>query len=303
MPLPVGHIRRNRNEGRLAMKFRIRKHFLIPSLLTISVILPALKVLAQEKNTTGSCIAPEYFGACDPYVPGIIITGGDKQPIQILSTWSMGPAEKAGVCPGDLVVAVNGISALDNTMDRMLRELVSESAPTPVLLKTKRGNQEMDFSVGRLRESALVAITRRKWMRTPEPQGDLVRVPLGETEDELAQIDRFEERVGLQHGFKRVAGMEVPIGTADDAAQQLVKLKSATPSRITARTALAAGHYTPGFFTIALKEPNQVFIARVVPASPANHAGLLPGDELLAVGWSPSGRPELCRTQETVFCS
>jgi hypothetical protein len=61
---------------------------------------------ARVLETGAPCDAPEYFGLCDPYVPGIITRLRDYQTIPVRDTWPGGPAEKAGVCPGDIVLAV-----------------------------------------------------------------------------------------------------------------------------------------------------------------------------------------------------
>lgn len=253
-------------------------------LVACSAVTLAIPLLSQDSSK--KCDAPEYFGMCDPFVPGTLINGGDNKPFNVISTWSMGPAEKAGICPGDHIIAVNKISAFQNTYEQLLKQMVSDS-PSPVLLEIKRGDHELEFNVPRVRESTLVELSHQKFMRTPEAQGHLLLVPLNETADELAQIDIFWDQIARRHGFKMVGGWPVPLGTAEDQFRRILKLKAETPSRVTVWTGLATGHYAPGFIAMGLKEPSQVLIARVVPGSPANYAGLLPGDELLAVDGHP----------------
>ena len=126
-----------------------RRPFLVAAVVLISC---ALEVHAKEARKGSHCDAPRYFGVCDPYVPGTIAAFPEKQPIVVVDTWHDGPAERAGVCPGDKIVAVNGVPAAENSMDRMLHEIVS-AKPSRVLLRIKRGDQTLDFQVRRVREN------------------------------------------------------------------------------------------------------------------------------------------------------
>jgi C-terminal processing protease CtpA/Prc len=121
---------------------------------------------AQQVSTSHQdCDAPSYFGICDPYVPGTIIASSpDMKTINVINTWPDGPAEKSGVCPGDQIIAVNGILVPGHTWEQMLKEIVSPS-PSPIDLKVTRGKQEMDFHFDRARESTLAQLSHKKFMR------------------------------------------------------------------------------------------------------------------------------------------
>lgn len=248
--------------------------------LEACAILSAQSEPASEKR----CEAPDYFGVCDPFVPGTIIAlQGDKKPIRVVSTWFDGPAEKAGVCPGDLIIAANGASAFDSTTEQMLK-VITSSSPTPLTLKIKRGSGEMGFEMPRVRESALAEFSKQKFMRPEVDKTHLKTVPLSETRAELEQLDDFEGRAAARNGFTWMEGAMVPSGTREAAFGKLQQLTSRTPQSPRLRgfvSACGGGNYTLGFTVIVLKDPAQIMVNFVYPGSPAHEMGLLPGDELL----------------------
>jgi hypothetical protein len=76
---------------------------------------------AQLATSVPGCPAPSYFGICNPYVPGVFICADDNGAISVISTWHDGPAEKAGMCPGDKIVAVDQAVAGGSSWDRLER--------------------------------------------------------------------------------------------------------------------------------------------------------------------------------------
>src|SRR5437764_3309481 len=79
-------------------------------------------VSAQRSGrATGECEAPEYFGVCEPFVPGIILFGGEDGSYRVSQAWPGGPADRTGVCPGDEVVAIGGISTSNRSFPDVLR--------------------------------------------------------------------------------------------------------------------------------------------------------------------------------------
>ncbi len=245
---------------------------------------------AQKPSAPGQeCDAPSYFGICDPYVPGTIIGATtDMKAIIVLGTWHDGPAEKAGVCPGDQIVAVNGIPVPGHTFLQMLKEFVSPS-PSPITLKVKRGDQEMELNFQRVRESTLAQLSRQNFvrMRVPLDGIQVVPTPLDETREEVEELDRFYVRIDRRIGFKLVGNIEVPEGTPDEQVEKLNKVSfgGSESERFVGRTQLALGEnsFSPGFEAVLLKDPPEVLVKQVFPTSPAHRAGLFPGDDLLEV--------------------
>jgi S1-C subfamily serine protease len=94
--------------GPLARSFGVI--IVIVSGLIAAWVIPRSLLGASKPQGAATCDAPEYFGVCDPYVPGTIIEPSDKKPILVATTWPGGPADKAGICAGDKIVAVNGVS-------------------------------------------------------------------------------------------------------------------------------------------------------------------------------------------------
>jgi predicted metalloprotease with PDZ domain len=243
----------------------------------------ALDVHAQQARSDSHCDAPAYLGICDPYVPGTKISFEPKELIRVVDTWHRGPAERAGVCPGDTIVAVNGVLASANTSDRMLHEIVS-ATPSPVLLTVKRGEQTMGFRVRRVRESTLAKLSHQKFIRDANFLFSQILVPRGEKRAEHAQYIEFLKQLEEREGFERIEGLAVPVATPPE---QVTKLKEfllpgGQENHRLVRS-LAGGPYSLGFSVLMLKEPSEVLIEAVTANSSAHRAGLLPGDRVLRV--------------------
>ena len=258
-----------------------RHLFLIAATILMSC---AFNGLAKEARKDSHCDAPEYFGMCDPYVPGTIAGFPEKQPISVFDTWHGGPAERAGVCPGDKVVGVNGVLAAENTMDRMLHEIVS-SKPSVVVLTVKRGDQNLEFHVRRVRESTLAKLSHQKFLSDPGIGRAAELVPRSEKRAEFARYIDFLKKLEEREGLTRIEGLDVPVGTPPEQVKRLQQFSFGGPDH--AREAdwvgWTAAKYTFGFTTLVLKDPSEALIDRVLPQSPALRAGLLPGDRVLAV--------------------
>ena len=242
---------------------------------------------AQMVTSVPGCPAPTYFGICDPYVPGVFINADEKGAISVLSTWHDGPAEKAGVCPGDKIVAVNGTVATGLNWDGLVRELISDSS-TPVVLRVQRGPREFDLHVPRIRETTLAALSGEKFVSAISSSISmpsdyyLHTVPEGLTPDSLSALINFRSLL-LQHaGFKQIDGMESPAATPEE---QLRRLRDATqkPGRIVGVVGLGSGPYSAGFTITVVRQPSEALVGSIVPGSAAHRAGLWVGDELLAV--------------------
>ncbi len=252
--------------------------------LTLAIVLmvgASSQILADEEEKVLKCEEGiEVAGICDPFVPGTIIQFLESKPISVISTWHNGPAENAGVCPGDQILAVNGISASQNTSTRMLREIASDS-PSSIHLRLRRGNAEFDFEVPRVRESTLAKLSKRKFLWASGVEGGTRLVPLDETHEELGELEKFQARIDRVYGFKTVEGLSVPVGTPEGQLEKLSRLHLS--GRIRGGTGIADSpdSYTAGFSVLLLKDPEEVWVNWVLPGSPAHRAGLFPGDKLV----------------------
>jgi C-terminal processing protease CtpA/Prc len=258
-----------------------RRLFLIAGAVLISC---TLDVHGHQARRDSHCDAPVYFGICDPYVPGTRISFEQKQPIRVVDTWHDGPAERSGICPGDKIVAVNGVLASENTSDRMLHEIVS-TTPSPVLLTVKRGEQTMEFRVRRVRESTLAKLSHQRYMVDENFRFSEALVPLGEKRAEHARYVEFLKQLEERQGFTRIDDLAVPVGTPP---LQVARLKDflfggQEHFRRAGSVGPTAGKYSCGFTALVLKEPGEVLIEAVLPNSPAHRAGLLPGDRVLGI--------------------
>lgn len=256
-------------------------------MLFIAVVLScsAARIKQDQTKKKSICDAPEYFGICDTFVPGTFIGGRDRQPMNVSNTWPGGPADRAGICAGDQILSVNDLHASENTWSRMLREFVSDT-PNSVLLRVLRGNEELEFMVPRVRESTLAYLSNQKFVRRQ-------LVPLAQTNEGMDEFERFRDRVMAAVGYKR-AGMEwVPLKTPDAQVQRFVELlesinnseriSSAGFSSDTTRIFEKREGCSTGFSAIVLKAPDEVWVRTVLAGSPADKAGLLSGDQLIAI--------------------
>ncbi len=292
MALPAGMVQfrvaaNSRKEFMISMTKRWPAAF--ASLLLVCTAYGAQQVSTSRQD----CEAPLYFGICDPYVPGTVIgRSPDMKAINVIATWPDGPAEKAGICPADQIIAVNGIPVPGHTWEQMLKEIVSPS-PSPIVLKVMRGKQEMDFRFDRARESTLAQLSHQKFMRRRVLfdgfQSTLV--PADETREEVEDLARFYDGVNRRVGFKFVDGTDVPEGTPEEQFRKLQATRFGGPEHERwvgwTRLALGENSYTLGFNAVLLKNPEEVLVNLVVPNSPAQRAGLFPGDQILDAGGHP----------------
>lgn len=244
----------------------------------------------RRDETRPNCEAPEYFGICDPFVPGINLSSDEESGFRVGSAWPNGPADSAGVCPGDEVVAVADVPTASRDLAEVLKGLVSEE-PSPVDLKIKRGDRTLDFHLPRVRESTLAALSKQKWVFVPFfPSGRrLVTVPLDESQAEIEAFREVELHAGQSCGFKLAGDVWVPQGTPDEQLRLLAETRAAGtwPQRFVSAVILIGPAYGAGFSALLLRKPEQVLVDKVLPRSPAYRAGLLTGDELVEVDGHP----------------
>jgi len=255
---------------------------------TVMLITGLVGFFSEKGNETHPpcpCEAPEFLGICDPFVPGIIVAM-DERAIRVASTWPAGPADQAGVCPGDEIVAANGAVASERTFGELLRVVVSEK-PAVIDLSVRRATQNLNFHVHLVRESTLAALSKQKWAILPFfPLGRrLVTVPLDESREEMEAFRELELRVGEHYGFKLGGDVWVPRGTPDDQIRRLAEVRSGGPEsqRFVSKLFLIGHPYGAGFSVLLLRGPQEILVDTIVPGSPSYRAGLVPGDQLLEV--------------------
>ena len=218
---------------------------------------------AQVVTSVPGCPAPTYFGICNPYVPGVFIKADERGVVSVISTWHDGPAEKAGICPGDKIVAVNGTGATGSNWDRLVRELISDSS-TPVALRVQRERHEFELRVPRIRETTLAALSGEKFVSSISSSISIPSdyylhvVPEGVTPESLRALINFRSLL-LQHtGFKQIDGM------------------------VPRKPQLASDHFT-GIAAMYDEELREAIVDEVSYPSPAFSAGVYPGDLIISV--------------------
>ncbi len=229
-----------------------------------------------------TCQSIEDSGICDPYVPGTIIFNPGDKPIVVLQTWPHGPAEKAGVCSGDQILAVNGISTTDQPKTRIIKEIVSAS-PSSVRLEVRRGAKITELDVPRARESTLAMLSEQKFARVGGLIGffgPVVEVPLSERPVEIQAFQKFLDRTFARDGFKRLDGLYVPAATKRGQFDQVEEARQSDRVTVVGFSP-NPNSYSAGFLALLLK--NQLLVEQVMPDSPAYHSGVLPGDQIVAI--------------------
>ena len=252
--------------------------------LVLMAALSMRAVAAPKGKAAGTCVAPSFFGICDPYVPGTIGNPISKKGFIVYTTWPEGPAEKAGICAGDLIVGFNGISASTLDSDQILRQMVS-SSPGPVTLTVQRGKEKKQVRLDRAKETTLISLSKQKYTTFKGFNSGLVMVPKDESQNEIKTLEAYEKRLAGHYGYKVVEGFEpVPKQTPRSAIRELRELWSGKGPRTPAMNVGIGGFkYSIGAYLMALKDPEQALISIVVPNSPAYRAGLLPGDQVLEI--------------------
>jgi hypothetical protein len=267
------------------MQIRSEVYRATKALLSVAFKCAALGLLvgyatAQLATMVSGCPAPSYFGICDPYVPGVFIRPGDKGTVSVVSTWHDGPAERAGICPGDKIVAVDEAVAGDSGWDRLVRKLVSDS-PTPVVLRVRRGAQEFELRVPRIRETAVSALSGEKFLAAisstiPKlPHYYPIVAAEGVTPNNLAALIDFRKRMLRSAGSKPRPAIDKP------APEQ--------PER--------EDDYLIGIAAIYDEQRHEAMVAGVLFPSPAFNARVYPGD--LIVGIQGTSVAKLSRIQLT----
>lgn len=244
----------------------------------------SLPAVAAPKGKKAACDAPSYFGACNPYVPGVIGDPISKKGFAVFSTWPGGPAEKAGICPGDIIVGFNGISAATLNRDQIMRQLVSAS-PGPLTLTVQRRNEKRHFKLDRAKETTLIRLSKQKYTEFNGFNSGLVRVPLEESNKEVRALENFERQLADHYGYRIVKGLgPVPKATSETAISKIQKsLPQKGQLKPFVNVPLGGFRYQSGAGLMELQNTKQFVIARVSPNSPAYLAGLLPGDQVLEI--------------------
>ncbi len=127
----------------------------------------------------------------DPYSTGITLLSGKGCPVFIDGVSSGSPAERAGIHPGDLLVAVGGVHVSEpGGAARRLRS----SAPTPVALTLSRGGKAFEVVSAFEKESSILAKSGMKAL-----SGAIV--PLDTTQAEVDRMLAFDGQRCLARVF------------------------------------------------------------------------------------------------------
>ncbi|MBE6942596.1 MAG: S41 family peptidase [Ruminococcaceae bacterium] len=100
----------------------------------------------------------------------------DNQGLDVVSVTEGGPAEEAGVCPGDILIAIDGQSVIGMNTSQV-RDRIRGEQGTTVTLTVLRVGERYDFTV------------TRRYIETPVATGKLLEGNIG-----LVTIENFEAR-------------------------------------------------------------------------------------------------------------
>lgn len=117
-----------------------------------------------EKHTMG-----HFYGV------GIQIAKEPGEPLKVITPLADSPAFKAGIKPGDLILAVDGRETQDVGIDKLIRMITGEKG-TKVTLRIKRAGHLDPFDVTLTRQEINIA-TVRGWQSRPDGQWDYLIDP------------------------------------------------------------------------------------------------------------------------------
>lgn len=127
----------------------------------------------------------------DPYSTGITLLSGKGCPVFIGGVSSGSPAERAGIHPGDRLMAVGGVRVREpGEAGRLLRS----SAPTPVALTISHGGKEIEVTSEFEKRSSILAKNGMKAL-----SGAIV--PLDTTQAEVDRMLAFDGQRCLARVF------------------------------------------------------------------------------------------------------
>ncbi|MCJ7545003.1 MAG: S41 family peptidase [Phycisphaerae bacterium] len=117
-----------------------------------------------EKHTMG-----HFYGV------GVQIAKEPGEPLKVITPLADSPAFKAGIKPGDLILAVDGRATQDMGIDKLIRMITGEKG-TKVTLRVKRAGHLDSFDVTLTRQAINIA-TVRGWQSRPDGQWDYLIDP------------------------------------------------------------------------------------------------------------------------------
>jgi hypothetical protein len=241
--------------------------------------------LAQNFETAKDC-PYEAFGICDPFVPGTIISPEGY----VYDVWSFGPAEKAGICPGDKIVQVN-------EKPFNLKDFVG-TTDSIIQLRVKRKNEEFDRKVGLVRESELRILSGIKELHV---ESGIRKVTIYQYPEELPSIRLAMPGSDFKFWSMLSGIREVPIYQDPE---ELPPILLAMPGSDSKSWSLlkktiegnSKDYYFTGLRLIRLDDTKNVFIENIDSPSPAYDERLQVGDLVLSI----SGKDTKGMTSEEI---
>jgi thiol-disulfide isomerase/thioredoxin len=144
--------------------------FMLISVLTIGIL--------YSNSDSGGQFSPEKFGI------GATLTQADSvSPIIVKSCISGGPADRAGLLPGDQILKLDAHSIAGWSFDEVLHYLITEK-PTMLKITVLRDSSQIGFELQRAKFSDIAAGINMKMVRSPDSLS-WMSVPL----EELAPLE------------------------------------------------------------------------------------------------------------------
>lgn len=203
------------------------------------------------------------------------------------------PAAIAGIRPGDLITRVNGVDIV--RFDEISEAIAGAEGAIPITVK--RGEQELTFQLNpvvTVDEANPIEKTRKGMLGIiAQASAPVVGVPAGsfaaqaglETFDRIMAINDqpVADEVQLNQALQKVNG-PLTLSVVRLETKTVGGLPYTTPKTLTVTLEKQEGE---GYAALGGAESSDLYVAYVLPGSPADKAGLKRGDRYLSVNDAP----------------